>query len=108
MLVVDSLSTVLTREAPQSDKEKILIDLYLTSRKGVTVYVYLVKHRQPPELVALVHEIADVVFDLSVERVGERLVYKLSIPKFRGKTSSDLLRYRIEEGVKIDTSRDIA
>jgi len=109
ILVIDSLSFFLSRNVPLEMKEIFLNKLYLASRESeAVIYAYLAKNRHSQEIVSMVHEISDVVFDLSLERVGEKSVYRLSIPKFRGDTISEYLRFRIEDGIRIDTSRDIA
>ncbi|WP_406657408.1 ATPase domain-containing protein [Methanolobus sp. ZRKC2] len=51
----------------------------------------------------------DVIFDSSLEKGPDKLVSKLAIPKIRGMVpDADVIKFKIGEGVQIDTSRDIA
>jgi archaellum biogenesis ATPase FlaH len=91
-------------------KDWLLNKLYTISKEnGTVVYCYLVKNLHPVKVVNKVLDISDVVFDIESERVGERIVSKFAVPKLRGKRPvSEYFRFYVEEGVQVDTSRDIA
>lgn len=109
-IIVDNFSFFLNLNVSRGLKEWLLIKLYNTSKflKNL-IYIYVMKDVHPPEISNLVIDVSDVVFDLDVEKIGDKVYRRLSIPKIRGKTSFvDTFRYYVREGVVIDTSRDIA
>ncbi len=109
-IVFDSLSFFLNLSVEWGMKDWLLNKLYTISKEnGTVIYCYLVKNLHPVNVVSKVLDISDVVFDIEAERVGERIVCKFAVPKLRGKRPvSEYFRFYVEEGVQIDTSRDIA
>jgi KaiC/GvpD/RAD55 family RecA-like ATPase len=109
-IVIDSLSFFLNLSVEWGLKEWLLNKLYSISKeRGVVVYCYLIKDLHPPDVVNKVLDISDVVFQVEAERVGERIVSKFAVPKLRGKMPvMEYFRFTVEEGVQVDTSRDIA
>ena len=109
-IVVDSFSFFLNLNVSKGLKEWLLMKLYSLSKflKNL-IYIYVMKDVHPPEITNLVIEVSDVIFDLDVEKIGDKVYRRLSIPKIRGRTPFiDTFRYYVREGVVIDTSRDIA
>ncbi|MEA1895127.1 MAG: hypothetical protein U9N36_08000 [Euryarchaeota archaeon] len=50
-----------------------------------------------------------VIFDIELIRNSAEIVSRLAIPKIRGTAPiTDMLKFRIGEGIRIDTSTDIA
>jgi len=109
-VIIDSLSFFLNLDIDWGLKDWLINKLYTFAKdKGVVVYCHLIKDLHPSHIVNKVLEISDVVFDIEVERVGERLVSKFAVPKLRGKRPVlEYFRFYVEEGVQVDTSRDIA
>lgn len=109
-IIFDSLSFFLNLSVEWGLKDWLLNKLYTASKEsGTVVYCYLVKNLHPVRVVNKVLDISDVVFDIEAERVGERIVSKFAVPKLRGKKPvSEYFRFYVEEGVQVDTSRDIA
>ncbi len=109
-IVVDSLSFFFNLDVEWGLKEWLINKLYTISKeRGIVTYGYLIKGLHPSHVVKKVLDISDVVFDIDSERVGERLVSKFALPKIRGKRPiTEYFRFYIEEGVQVDTSRDIA
>ncbi|WP_456467958.1 RAD55 family ATPase [Archaeoglobus sp.] len=109
-IIVDSLSFFLNLSVEWGLKDWLLNKLYTISKEnGTVIYCYLVKNLHPAKVVNKVLDISDVVFDIESERVGERIVSKFAVPKLRGKRPvSEYFRFYVEEGVQVDTSRDIA
>jgi KaiC/GvpD/RAD55 family RecA-like ATPase len=109
-LIFDHFSFFLNLEVSTSMKEWLMNRLYTISKEtGHLVYLYVIKDLQTPELAYKVLTLSDVIFDIELERLGERVTNKLAIPKIRGRTPvSDLIRFKVSEGIQIDTSRDIA
>lgn len=109
-IIIDSLSFFLNLSVEWGLKDRLLNKLYTASKeKGTVVYCYLVKNLHPARVVNKVLDISDVVFDIEAKRVEEKIVSKFAVPKLRGKKPvSEYFRFYVEEGVQVDTSRDIA
>ncbi|MCS7144371.1 MAG: RAD55 family ATPase [Archaeoglobaceae archaeon] len=109
-IIVDSISFFLSLDVEWGLKDWILNKLYSKSKESENnVYVYLIKNLHPLSVVYKVLDLSDVVINVESERVGERIVSKFALPKIRGRRPiSEYFRFNIEEGVQVDTSRDIA
>ncbi len=110
VLVIDSLSFFLQLNVEWGLKDWLLNKLYVfTKETGNLAYVYLIKDLHPVNVVKKVLDLCDVVFDIEAARMGEKVVSKFAIPKLRGKQPiTEYFRFYIDEGVQIDTARDIA
>lgn len=109
-VIVDSLSFFLNLEVEWGLKDWLLNKLYARSKETeMPVYVYLTKNVHPISVVYKVLDLSDVVINVESERVGERIISKFALPKIRGRRPiNEYFRFLVEEGVQIDTSRDIA
>jgi archaellum biogenesis ATPase FlaH len=110
ILIFDSLSFFLKLNVEWGLKEWMLNKIYsITKETGNISYLYLLKDAHPPDVINKVLDMCDVIFDIIAEKIGEKIVSKVAIPKIRGgKAITEYFRYFVEEGVQIDTSRDIA
>ncbi|MEM4565880.1 MAG: RAD55 family ATPase [Archaeoglobaceae archaeon] len=110
VVVVDNLSFFLNLNVEWGLKEWLMNRLYsIAKEKENLVYVYLVKNLHTSDIVNRVLDFSDVVINVEAERVGERVVTKFALPKIRGKRPiMEFFRFVVDEGVQIDTSRDIA
>ncbi|RUM34985.1 MAG: recombinase RecA [Archaeoglobus sp.] len=109
-VIFDSISFFLKLDVPLGLKEWLINKLYIQSKQTNNVYyIYLMKNVHPIDIVNMVLDVSDVVFDIDTERVGDRMSSRLAIPKIRDKTPMlETFKFYISEGVQIDTSRDIA
>ncbi len=72
-------------------------------------YLYVLKGVHDQKIENLLLNISDAVFDVEIEKKGDKVAKKLSIPKIRGTIpQTDYIKYKVAEGVIIDTSKDIA
>ncbi|MFP3909833.1 MAG: RAD55 family ATPase [Halobacteriota archaeon] len=109
-LVIDSISFFMRLDVDTAIKDWLLNRLYLLSKESRNqFYMYLMKGVHPTEIVNMVMEISDVIFNIRSEEVGGRIKSVLSIPKIRNKPPvNDTFKFQVDEGVQIDTSKDIA
>jgi KaiC/GvpD/RAD55 family RecA-like ATPase len=109
-IIVDSISFFLNLEVEWGLKDWLLNKLYARSKETESpVYVYLTKNLHPISVVYKVLDLSDVVINVESERIGERIVSKFALPKIRGRRPiNEYFRFLVDEGVQIDTSRDIA
>ncbi len=109
-IIVDSISFFLNLEVEWGLKDWLLNKLYARSKEiEAPVYVYLTKNLHPISVVYKVLDLSDVVINVESERIGERIVSKFALPKIRGRRPiNEYFRFLVDEGVQIDTSRDIA
>jgi len=109
-IVVDSISFFLNLNVEWGFKDWLINKLYTVSKEtGNLVYCHLIKNLHPVNVVNKILSISDVVFNIESERVGERIISKFAVPKLRGKRPvMEYFRFYIEDGIQVDTSRDIA
>lgn len=109
-IVFDSLSFFLHLNIPIGLKEWLLNKIYhFTKNINAVSYCYVMKGSHPKQIENMVLNLADVIFDIDSEKVGDKMANRLGIPKMRKmKPVSETFRFYISEGVQIDTSRDIA
>ncbi len=109
-VIIDTFSFFLRLDVPIGMKEWLINKLYVHSKQSNNIYyIYMMKNVHPPDIVNMVLDISDVIFDIDTERLGDRMSSKLAIPKIRNKTPMlETFKFYISEGVQIDTSRDIA
>ena len=110
VIIFDSISFFLSLEVSVGLKQWLLNKLYIMSKQTKNlIYIYMMKGVHPTELVNMVLDVCDVIFDIDTDRVGDRVVSRLSIPKIRNRQPMmETFKFYISEGVQIDTSRDIA
>lgn len=109
-VVFDSISFFMKLDVSSGLKEWLMNKLYILSKESNNLfYVYLMKDVHPIDVVNMVMDICDVIFDINSDRVGDHITSRLSIPKIRNKPPvKETFKFNIGEGIQIDTSRDIA
>ncbi|OPY16557.1 MAG: flagellar accessory protein FlaH [Methanomethylovorans sp. PtaU1.Bin073] len=81
----------------------------VTKETSALTYLYGLQGSHPEKIENEILNSADVIFEISLDRGADKLVNKLAIPKMRGMLPTpEVIKFKICEGVQIDTSKDIA
>ncbi len=109
-IIIDSFSFYMNlRVNPGLIRQLTNIIYEVTKEIQCLTYLYGHKGSTPERTCNEIFATVDVVFESSLETNSDKLVSKLAIPKIRGMVPSpELIKFKIGEGVQIDTSRDIA
>ena len=109
-IIIDTISFFLGLNVNTGEIKKLMNIIYETTKEtnGLT-YLYGLKDTHNPALENEVINSCDAVFDVELHRGSDEVISRLTIPKIRGRTPvTDLLKFRIGDGIQIDTSTDIA
>ncbi len=109
-VIFDSFSFYLHLGLPPPRLLRLMNLAYEVSKqtKALT-YLYAPRGAPPGPVETDVMNVCDAIFHIGSERVGGNVVHRLSLPKIRGRPSSmTVLRFKVQDGIRIDTSRDIA
>lgn len=84
--------------------------LYETTKDmDCMTYLYGLKGSHPEKVENDILNTADVIFDIALERTADKMTSMLAIPKIRGMVpNAEMIKFKVGDGVQIDTSRDIA
>lgn len=109
-IIVDTFSFFLNLNINRGSIRRLLNIIYETTKEtGGLTFLYGLKDGQDSNIENEILNTCDGIFDVDLEKTGDKIVSKLSIPKIRGMTtSSEMIKFKIGEGIQIDTSRDIA
>ncbi|MBW6519241.1 MAG: recombinase RecA [ANME-2 cluster archaeon] len=109
-IVVDTFSFFLNLNVNHGMIRRLLNVIYETTKKtGGLTFLYGLKESIDKRLENEIFNTSDAIFDIEMENSADKIVNKLSIPKLRGMTpTAEIIKFKIGEGIQIDTSRDIA
>lgn len=109
-IIFDSFSFYLMLNVnPGVIKRLINIIYEVTKNLNCVSFLYGIKGSKTTNLENEILKTSDVIFDIDLEKATDRLSNRLSIPKIRGKSpAAEFIRFKIGDGVQIDTTRDIA
>ena len=109
-IIIDTFSFFLGLNVNMGQIKKLMNVIYETTKEtnGLT-YLYGLKDTHDRSLENGIINSCDAVFDVELHRGADELTSRLSIPKIRGMSPvTDILKFRIGDGIQIDTSTDIA
>lgn len=109
-IIIDTFSFFLNLNVNRGIIRRLLNVIYETTKdtKGLT-FLYALKDSHDTRVENEIVNTCDAVFDVDLEKNGDKIVSKLSLPKIRGMTpTAEMIKFKIGEGIQIDTSRDIA
>jgi KaiC/GvpD/RAD55 family RecA-like ATPase len=109
-IIIDSFSFYLSLNVNTGKIKRLLNIIYeITKERQCLTYLYGLKDTHDKTLEHEIFKTCDVIFDVTLEKTTDRVQNKLAIPKIRGMMPvTDLIKFKIGEGVQIDTSQDIA
>ena len=109
-IVIDTFSFFLNLNVNHGMIRRLLNVIYETTKKtGGLTFLYGLKDSIDKRMENEIFNTSDAIFDIEMENSADKIVNKLSIPKIRGMTpTAEIIKFKIGEGIQIDTSRDIA
>ncbi|SDG03835.1 RecA-superfamily ATPase, KaiC/GvpD/RAD55 family [Methanolobus vulcani] len=90
-------------------KQLINVIYETTKELNCLTYLYGSTCTTNENLKAFIYSLCDVIFESMLDEGADKVVSKLAIPKIRGMIpNTEIIKFKIGDGVQIDTSRDIA
>jgi len=109
-IMIDTFSFFLDLNVNVGQIKKLTNVIYeMTKETGGITYLYGLKETHDKALENEIINACDAVFDVELHRGTDEVISRLSIPKIRGMSPmSEMLKFRVSDGIQIDTSTDIA
>jgi KaiC/GvpD/RAD55 family RecA-like ATPase len=109
-LVFDNFSFLIDLGIDLHTLKSLLHKIYeMDKERDSTCYLFILKGVHDRRVEIIFQNVCDVIFEIEVEKKGDKLSSKLSIPKIRGIAPIlDYIRFKVADRIYIDTSRDIA
>ena len=109
-IIVDTFTFFMNLNLNTGIIRRLMNIMYETTKEtGGLTFLYSLKDSHDQKLENEIVNTCDAIFDVDIEKSGDKIINKLSIPKIRGMTpTTEMIKFKIGEGIQIDTSRDIA
>ncbi len=109
-IIVDTFTFFMNLNLNSGIIRRLMNIMYETTKEtGGLTFLYSLKDSHDQKLENEIVNTCDAIFDVDIEKTGDKIINKLSIPKIRGMTpTAEMIKFKIGEGIQIDTSRDIA
>jgi KaiC/GvpD/RAD55 family RecA-like ATPase len=109
-IIFDHFSFLIDMNIDVHALKNLLHKIYeMDKERESTCILFVLKGVHDRRLETIFQNVCDVIFDVDVERKGDKMACKLSIPRIRGMAPIvDYIRFKVSDRVYIDTSRDIA
>ncbi len=109
-IIFDSFSFYLNLNVNPGVIKRLMNTIYETTKRiNCLSFLYGLKETHEKNLENEILKSCDVIFDVELEKTGDKIINRLSIPKLRGKVpTTEMVKFRVGEGVQIDTTKDIA
>ncbi len=109
-IIVDTFTFFMNLNLNSGIIRRLMNIMYETTKEtGGLTFLYSLKDSHDQKLENEIVNTCDAIFDVDIEKSGDKIINKLSIPKIRGMTpTTEMIKFKIGEGIQIDTSRDIA
>ncbi|HIH44374.1 MAG TPA: recombinase RecA [Candidatus Methanoperedenaceae archaeon] len=109
-VIIDSFSFYLSLNVNPGRIKRLLNIIYeMTKETEALTFLYSMKGAYKNEILTEVLKVSDVIFDIELGKSADKIVNRLSVPKIRGMTpNGEVIKFKVGEGINIDTSTDIA
>ena len=109
-LVFDNFSFLIDLGIDVHTLKSLLHKIYeMDKERESTCYLFVLKGVHDRRVEILFQNVCDVIFDVEVEKKGDKMSSKISIPRVRGiPPILEYIRCKVSDRIYIDTSRDIA
>ncbi|WMW23078.1 RAD55 family ATPase [Methanolobus mangrovi] len=109
-IIFDSFSFFMELTVNNGHIKQLVNVLYETTKElGCLTYLYGLNNNKARDIENFTFNICDVLFESMLDCGADKVISKLAIPKIRGMVpSADIIKFKIGDGIQIDTSRDIA
>jgi archaellum biogenesis ATPase FlaH len=109
-IIIDTFTFFMNLNLNSGIIRRLMNIIYETTKEtGGLAFLYSLKDSHDRKLENEIVNTCDAIFDVDIEKTGDKIINKLSVPKIRGMTpTTEMIKFKIGEGIQIDTSRDIA
>jgi KaiC/GvpD/RAD55 family RecA-like ATPase len=109
-IIFDSFSFYLNLNVNPGVIKRLMNTIYETTKHlNCLSFLYGLKDTHNNRIENDMLKACDCIFDVELEKSGDKLINRLSIPKLRGRVPTmETVKFRVGEGVQIDTTKDIA
>ena len=109
-LIFDSFSFYLNLKVNPGIIKRLINVIYeVTKDLNCLSFLYGLKDTHERNLENEIMKSCDAIFEVDLDKDSEKLSSRLSMPKLRGRTpASEMLKFKVGEGIQIDTTKDIA
>ncbi len=109
-IIFDSFSFYLNLNVnPGIIKRLVNIVYELTKDLNCVTFLYGLKDTHEKGLENEILKSCDAIFDVELDKNLDKISNRLSIPKIRGRVpATEMIKFKVQDGVQIDTSKDIA
>jgi KaiC/GvpD/RAD55 family RecA-like ATPase len=109
-LIFDSFSFYLNLHVNPGAIKRLMNVVYEATKKlNCLSFLYGLKDTHERNLENEILKSCDVIFEVDIEKNSEKISSLLSIPKLRGRVpSTEMLKFKVGDGIQIDTTKDIA
>ncbi len=109
-IIFDTFSFYLNLKVNPGLIKRLINIIYETTKNlNCLSFLYGLKDTHQTNLENEILKSSDVIFDVEIDKTSDKISNRLSIPKLRGRTPTiEMIRFKVGDGVQIDTTKDIA